>query len=85
MNLRWHCFYRSSEKGSGNRYRAKCVHCEKMLDGTPDKLEIHIQLLDSGSRVEYMRIVEQFSKKRRVSTHTSIRSQLGFEAEQMIS
>lgn len=80
--MRWPYFYRSSKKDSGNRYRAKCVYCGEMLDGKPDKLEFHILhrcTLNSVSRVEYMCIVERFSKRRRMSTHTPIRSLLGFE------
>lgn len=59
-----------------------------MFDGLPDKLEFHILhhcSLDFVGRVENICIVEQFSKRRRISAHTSIRSQLGYELEQMIS
>ncbi|BBN10816.1 hypothetical protein Mp_5g06650 [Marchantia polymorpha subsp. ruderalis] len=66
----------------------ECTHCGEELDGKPDKLEFHILhrcSLDSVSRVEYMRIVERFSKRKRMAVNTSIRSQLGFESEQMAS
>lgn len=74
INPRWHYFYRSVEKGSGNRYRAMCEHCSEVLDGKPDKLEHHVLhrcTLTSESRVEYMRIVERSSKRHRMSMHSS--------------
>ncbi|KAL5732222.1 hypothetical protein ACHQM5_004869 [Ranunculus cassubicifolius] len=39
---RWRNFYRSAEKGTGNRYRAKCGYCWTEVDGRTEKLYKHV-------------------------------------------
>lgn len=39
---RWGAFYRSTTRGAGNRYMAKCKFCGVVLSGRPERLAEHI-------------------------------------------
>ncbi|CAG8787130.1 6766_t:CDS:1, partial [Cetraspora pellucida] len=41
-DYRWTGFWRSLEKGTGNRYTAKCIHCNFELPGRPERLHTHV-------------------------------------------
>ncbi|RIB02439.1 hypothetical protein C2G38_2227829 [Gigaspora rosea] len=46
-DYQWIGFWRSLEKGAGNKYTAKCFHCSLELSGRPDRLYAHINICSS--------------------------------------
>ncbi|KAI9910143.1 hypothetical protein PsorP6_010809 [Peronosclerospora sorghi] len=41
FDIRWTGFYRSIDKGMGNRYSARCIHCKKEFQVKPHNLHRH--------------------------------------------
>ncbi|KAF6134636.1 hypothetical protein GIB67_002037 [Kingdonia uniflora] len=65
QGARWTNFYRSVDKGTGNRYSAKCGFCLCSVPGRPDKLQDHVISCRSWPIVEKNKYLEVVDTEKR--------------------
>ncbi|CAG8742634.1 16565_t:CDS:2, partial [Cetraspora pellucida] len=71
---RWTGFYRSVEKGRGNRYIAKCKYCLSEFSGKTDRLHQHVLRCSdwlSTEKSAYLQKVSEESSATRKRTHNN--------------